>query len=176
MEAARAMPVSDARFSINRAAEALAQAGGDRVKAARLLREWVEQDQKLKFAVLDSALDQAIWRLIRHVADLQRDSAWRGRVGIDDPSGLALVAASNLRSLYDYSLPLFEGARLGDATRRMLDRCFGYHQKLTRSHGSRAAFFDAVRERLPDDEKTTVREVWKEKELRALIARLRPND
>ncbi len=170
MEAARSLPDEPTySYHIKRAVEALEQSGGDWEAAAKLLRQRLETDRELYDALVEPLIEEAIWQTIRSATTLTRHNLWNRDPQPDDPSGLTQLARSNLRTLYNYALPGGRGKVLGDATYRDVDKCIGHHAVYEATNRQRRRWFEMIRDKLPEDDKVTVRKVLKDKQLRRML-------
>jgi hypothetical protein len=162
---------------LSKAREALEESGGDWERAARQLREQAEVEIELREDLLMPLLDNAVWQAIRQAASTERQWIWRGKTQQEGEAkattGLTLLGKANATSVYDYPLPAMGGLRLGAANYAHLDRCIGFHSVYEASHAKRRKLFQQIRERLPEDEAITVRDIWQEDDLCRIIEMLK---
>lgn len=174
MEAATIPRPKADELSLSRANDALKLAKGDWKKAAAVMREWIDADPKLKRALLEPLIDGAIWKTIRHAASITREHLWDVGANVDNTAGLSKLAETNVRSMLNhYALPYGGGKVLGDGKLADINRAIGYHGRVEDTNGARRRFFEDIRERFAGDTDVMVRKIWKEKEIRGLMRRLK---
>jgi len=157
-----------------KAMEALRETQGDRVKAAALFRQWVEEDEALYRELLEPLVNDAIWQAIRLAGRVMRTEVWsvqplpseRGPRG--SVAGLVAMAETRMQSLLDdFRLP--SGIALGDATIEHVVAAAMFYHGQARGNKVKARFLDLVGAAMGNAKQ--VRDRLSDKKLRDLQAR-----
>lgn len=119
-----------------KAAEALEAAHGDRVEAAKLFRQWLDEDAQLFHELMTPLVDSAIWDAIGRVAAVWRQSLKQAVQPLpsetapqNNTSGLEAMAQTRVRQFLDHWI-LPNRKLLGDATAEDLRHAMSVHLKM----------------------------------------------
>lgn len=129
------------------AKECLIDAGGDWKKAAELMQERIDGDDKLFRELVQPMISQAIWYQIRMAAHAARAS-YKQSANVDDATGLKAVAKETRRKWLDYLLS--GGVKLGDADKAKLTTESEMHAAFARGNEIKAQFLASIAKKVGD--------------------------
>jgi len=158
---------------LEKAREAMDRSKGDREAAKRLLRKWVDDDAKVRSALIapliDGAIDQAIRNACHGIRAALITRADRGTV--PDDVGLRIRAMHNLEGLLSYPLPgPHQNKCLGEAVKAEIAEAANYHAGQRRGHGAKERWFRLIHQALKDSQKPVKRQLSNE-DLRNMLTR-----
>lgn len=136
------------------------KSSGDPKGAAKLMRQKIDRNARLRDALLEPLVDAAIWQAIRRVlrATRQRCAGIPTDPGIN---GIRGVAEYVERCLLDF--PLASGMQLRHATRKELAESVANYEGLAAGNAFQARWLGRILALLPDDQ-TRVEDVVSEEE------------
>jgi len=160
--------------------EAMAKAGGEWKRAAKILRGWMRADTKLYREMMDPLVDQAIHSLLRSLTGDERRASLRVRAlptltgrptANPDPAfsdgSLRRLAARHLAGLLAFPLPGNGNLLLGDAVRAQVSEAADFYGIQAHGNARRGRWLRLVAGALPDGRRK-VRDALDVKKLDAL--------